>query len=648
MSWTDELVRVYDKCIENRDVSNRPVPMYFLQEDVQITISLNSDGTIPQSGFACVVSKGDESTLIPVTEDSAAKTGGDISRPFIEELQFIAKDYPEFGFDNAKKYEAYIKTLGDWVNSEYTNFAIQAVYKYISTASLIQDLIDVGLLSVDEATGKLLPEKINGTVLEKCKVRFSVDGVATWKDEAVMQSYTDYYSSKMKNGEICYASGNMCTPTYKHPFVLGTAKLFSFKDDSGFKFRGRFDNEKEAVAIGMDYSQKMHSALKWLLDKQGVSILKYDKSMNLKVLIWESSLNDTFNPIDGCINDYDDDDDEFSFEESADTMTGEIYRYLTVSSILGAKSKYPSDSKTFLLMIDCPASSYKGRCSLVMYEELQTSDYLNNLINWHTQTSVKEYNYKKSDYTEKSFSLYDILNCAYGREVTVKDKSKGEKDKVVLDCDDKDIRDCTFRRLIPCVTSAARIPDDIVKTLFYRACRPLSFNSKSSNWKKVLSCTCALNRKYMIDKKGVDNKMELKKDLRERDYLYGRLLAVAEYAESRFYYEKKRELNNDIESDNSNADSVSRTTNAMRYFEAFSYHPRETWLTIRRNLNPYLNRMSHKSSSYFKNMIDEITVMFPEDSFTDNSPLSAIFLEAYSCQMNELKHRKTSNNKEEN
>lgn len=33
LSWTDELIRIYDCCILNEDKSNRPVPIYHVKEN---------------------------------------------------------------------------------------------------------------------------------------------------------------------------------------------------------------------------------------------------------------------------------------------------------------------------------------------------------------------------------------------------------------------------------------------------------------------------------------------------------------------------------------------------------------------------------------------------------------------------------------
>ncbi len=124
--------------------------------------------------------------------------------------------------------------------------------------------------------------------------------------------------------------------------------------------------------------------------------------------------------------------------------------------------------------------------------------------------------------------------------------------------------------------------------------------------------------------------MSLEKECCDRDYLYGRLLAVADYAEGSTY-----------------DDNENRPTNAKRLIEAFSNHPCETWKVLCLSLRPYLNRMNIGKRSYFERMINQITAMFPLDTYNDNSPLSSEFLHAYSCQMNDFFTKKTDDNKEE-
>ena len=126
--------------------------------------------------------------------------------------------------------------------------------------------------------------------------------------------------------------------------------------------------------------------------------------------------------------------------------------------------------------------------------------------------------------------------------------------------------------------------------------------------------------------------MALDHECTSRDYLFGRLLAVADVAEASTYGK-----------DNS------RPTNARRYFNAFANRPSTGWQTIYSRLDPYLKNMPEGKRRYDTGLINQITEMFERDDFMDNSKLKPEFLHAYSCQVNELSpgNKDSHENKEE-
>lgn len=601
LSWTDELMRAYD--ILNSTNDRNLLPLCHSTQNAQITIDINSDGNIPSIGFAEKVEKEDAVTIIPVTEDSSSRGAGINPHPLADKLIYIAGDYPKYAdvkkSDNSDYYNAYIENLKKWCESGSAPQEVKAVYTYLSKGTIIADLIDAGIFTLNEK-GKLSDEKIANTDPTDCFVRFSVDGKKLWKDESLYQAYIAYACGDCATSDICYATGEHGGITYKHPSKIRNtgdkAKLFSTNDESGFSYRGRFADKTQATAISFDYSQKLHNALKCLIKKQGYIV------DGLCILVWENNLEEIQKPFEGCS--FDDDEDGYIPESN----TGEINKTLTIASITGTKNKYKSDSKTLLIMFD---SATTGRLSMTEYAEVATSDYLSNLEKWHRDTSWICYGKRRS------FSVYEIAACAYGNEEGSVLKP-GEKTK-------KDV----YQRLIPYIVCGGRIPQDIVNQLFIRACRYNAFDNKSNNWQRVVNCACGMIRKRIIETKG-ECTMSLEKECCDRDYLYGRLLAVADYAEGSTYDEKEN-----------------RPTNAKRLFEAFSNHPCETWKVLCLSLRPYLNRMNIGKRSYFERMINQITAMFPLDTYNDNSPLSSEFLHAYSCQMNDFFTKKTDDNKEE-
>lgn len=124
--------------------------------------------------------------------------------------------------------------------------------------------------------------------------------------------------------------------------------------------------------------------------------------------------------------------------------------------------------------------------------------------------------------------------------------------------------------------------------------------------------------------------MALDENIRSRDYLFGRLLAVAEYAERSAL----------------NASNEKRPTNAERLMQRFSDQPCATWLNLEKQLGPYMQRLQSTEKTWWiynrsKKLMMAISDLFltPED-FSSNERLSGEFLLGYHCQMSAL-YKKT-------
>lgn len=119
--------------------------------------------------------------------------------------------------------------------------------------------------------------------------------------------------------------------------------------------------------------------------------------------------------------------------------------------------------------------------------------------------------------------------------------------------------------------------------------------------------------------------MALNEECKERDYLYGRLLAVADRIEYRTYDKEK---------------DSGRVTNAKRYMSAFSQRPYDTWKIIEENLQPYLGKLSVKERKYYENLIDSICQLFTVESYQDNRKLDGLYLLGFHSQSYDLKKYK--------
>ena len=108
-----------------------------------------------------------------------------------------------------------------------------------------------------------------------------------------------------------------------------------------------------------------------------------------------------------------------------------------------------------------------------------------------------------------------------------------------------------------------KIPLDLVQNSIRKTVNRVAFE-EHRNFDKSLSITCALYRKYCYDYRKEEIGMALDKERRTRDYLYGRLLAIAQNVE-RWALDTNDE---------------NRLTNADRLMQRFAQHPFTTWKII--------------------------------------------------------------------
>lgn len=122
--------------------------------------------------------------------------------------------------------------------------------------------------------------------------------------------------------------------------------------------------------------------------------------------------------------------------------------------------------------------------------------------------------------------------------------------------------------------------------------------------------------------------MALEPDRNTRDYLFGRLLAIAEHLEQRALY----------------AAGEKRDTHAVKLMQRFADHPCATWRQIELALNPSRSRLRGRSPGYLHQLeqqIDQIVEKFQDGDFTEDRKLTGEFLLGYHCQRAKLNEPRT-------
>lgn len=623
MSWIQKLYETYNNCqamigvgADDNEVSL--LPICHTTQKAQIEIVLDQDGYFNK---ARVIPKNEARTIIPSTERAAGRTHIN-AHALCDKLQYVAKDYREYGGKKKSGYERnsleknkdetyYYEQLNEWCSlQEDKHPKAIAILKYVQKGTVISDLIKHNVLIVDNS-GKLLerwdkkkdkeiPEifKVIGEQAEAF-VRWEVEipdnpCSKTWEDHTLWESWIRFYTSTKKIKSVCYVTGQEQFMADQHPKKIRNdgdgAKLISSNDSSGFTFRGRFLNADQACGVGFEVTQKAHSALRWLIGRQG-----YKGKDGQAIVAWATSGAEIPKPTDDplAILGF----DELPNDQSKTVSTAQDLALKLKKKIAGYHKEIGDTTDVVVIGLD---SATPGRMSITFYKELLGSDFLQRIEGWHeTCAWIHRYGYDKE--TKRHFTFVgapapiDIAETAFGKKA-----------------DDK-IKKTTVARLLPCIIDKQPIPQDIVESAVRRARNRIVLNEWE--WNKTLSIACALYKKYNIKE---NYNMALEENRTTRDYLYGRLLAIADRLEGNALHKAKEK----------------RDTNAARYMQLFAEHPHKTWRQIELSLAPYKARLG--GAHYFTGLINEVMCKFDSDDFINDKPLSGEFLLGYHCQSAKL------------
>ena len=623
MSWIEALYKTYENHLHEvgikADDKTILLPISHSTQNAQIEIVISNEGELIR---AIHIGKEDAITIIPVTEDSASRSSGIAPHPLCDKLIYIAGDYVSF-IDSDKKdklkkyYLTYIEQLKQWVTSDYSHDKIKAIYRYLKKETVIKDLVDEGILELDD-NGVLSSSlnKMQKTIAQAdAFVRFRVrkqhdtdEESKVWVDRTLYKSYLDYYNnlkSKQENG-ICYVTGEWGTTSEKHIAKTRNsgdkAKLISANDTNGFTYRGRFWDKAQPVSLGYITSQKAHLALRWLIQKQGYT------QDDAAIVAWivegsKSNLVNTLHPLDprAIRND-------LSIENNF-TDTASSYAKRLNNALAGYSSDLTTSARIVVMAVD---AATPGRLAITYYRELKGSEFIDRVQNWHQYCSWTQV------YKNKEGEIVRFTGAPSPRQIAL--TAFGTEQGGMMKADSKLIRQ-TVERLLPCIIDGRKFPKDILRAAVNKVSRPQALSA--GNWNRQVAQTCAMIKKYYYDRNNQEVlEMALDKNNMDRDYLFGRLLAVIDRIEYRTFEQGEK-----------------RETNAKRYWEAFTKKPARTVGILQTKLLPYMAKLkSLAEKATYERMISEIISSIGVDGFNDN-PLKDIYLVGYWSQVEDMRYK---------
>ncbi|WKZ38397.1 MAG: type I-C CRISPR-associated protein Cas8c/Csd1 [Anaerolineales bacterium] len=639
--WMQKLAETYDNSksvvgVETDDNKTPLLPICHTTQKTHIEIAIDSNGDFRRAEASL------KKIFIPCTESSAGRTSGPVPHPLCDKLQYVALDYVKHGGDKKPHAALYISQLERWCDSNFSHPKAIAILKYAQKGNIIGDLIDHKILFA-EADGKLL-RKWDGDKKDKPAifillqnqewqgdifVRWVVESKelesATWKDGTLWKSWIEYYLDvKKEKKAFCLINGKELIVADQHPRRIRNeadgAKLISsgktrdskgketIDDGCGFTFLGRFLSPDQASSVSLDASQKAHLALKWLIERQG-----YRDQEGQAIVAWATSGKPIPQPTDGGQSLIWGD---MPTEEDSNSYTAQELGVKLRNRIAGYGKELGNTDEVVVMALD---SATTGRMAITYYRDLTGSDYLKRIDDWHESCAWRHtyfYVQEKDDKGKTKNRYIPFVGAPAPADIAEAAYASNRNGKFEVD---KKLRKSTIARLLPCIVDGQPIPRDIVESAVRRASNRIAL--ENWQWNKVLTITCSLFRKFKQGKEKYE--MSLDETRKTRDYLYGRLLAIADVLEERALFNAEK----------------NRPTNAARYMQIFSQRPFRTWQQIHDLLTPYIMRLGGKAY-FYKNLIAEVKGMFDPDEFIRDKPLTGEYLLGYYCQRQELVTKK--------
>ena len=649
MSWMQKLYRTYESILEQgvTDDAEPLTPVGYTIQNAHIVIVIDGQGNFQTAR----VMPPKTAILLPATESSENRTSGEAPHPLADKIQYVAKDYANYGGEKKAYFEGYLKQLKAWCESPFTHPKVQAVLKYVTKGQVVANLVEAGIFQLDldgkvlnkwEAEGNapsifsVLPKTKGeiefGSALVCWQVEIAGDVHSqTWTDKTIQQSWADYVASEKAEKGFCLVQGKEAVIFTMHPAKLrhtgDKAKLISSNDTEGYTFRGRFATAEEAASVSADVSAKAHSALRWLISRQGI------RNGDQVTVAWAISGKPVPSPVKDISTELDwadmdnwdisavENPDEFSSQTSSKQPSpdwsvniGRAAAQIIKKKLHGYQAELKDHEQISLIMLD---SATPGRMALTYYQEFLPTDYFANLdawiddFSWYQRYSIEVPNGKKTDKrTQWRFlppSPYSIAEAVYGKSLS--DTLKKQ----------------LYARLLPVIAGgiSVPIPEDLVRQSFQAACNPNG--CENWEWQRNIGVACALYKGWRARHHDLSQRrtypMSLDTQNRSRDYLYGRLIAQAESMEWYALY-----LQNGKK-------TPTRATNAERYFQQFAQRPYSTWRNLAsEKLVPYQNYLTSQGKDLYKQAIGEIMELFQRDDYVCDDKLSGEFLLGYHCQ----------------
>lgn len=619
MGWMQRLCDVYDVVsrIDIPEDANHTqlVPVGFIKKKIDYLVIVTADGCFSS---AHKLDDDERECIVPTTPEAEGRTGAKgAPYPLAENLKYFAGEEGD-----PELLDRYLDQLTAWSAQPGAPECLKTLLAYLNKRTLLADLrneLSNGLnLHKDERRKDFAgPDG-------KAMICFTVEDSSErlWKRKDVQDSWSAYFARRQGGAvALCYVTGEMLPALDNHPKVQGNAKLISAKDAGyPFQYKGRFAEDRSAATVSAYASDRAHRALQYLMVHQGLSFGQF----GLNVVAWEvQKATVMYVPLNERTAEDEDEDNialPDTFEGYARTLRDAVKGVGKTDKVFEKciANLADGEERASSVVIMSMEAATDGRMSIDYYQELPDDLYVSRITDWYRSCCWTYWNKAKKRNVVRTPTPLSIADAVMGTESVRRAKA----DLRCAKSDAKQLR-ALYKRLLKCIVEGAPLPRSFLESAVHRAEAPLTFHDSDGNWQRYewetcIRTTCALIRRSRFDAQKQLPSDQLDGKNRNRDYLYGRLLALADQVE----YEaadrpEQRKL----------------PTNAIRLTQRFVQYPRETWLHLHAKLLPYFAALgSEGKADHFMRMIADVESLFERADRESAAALGEDFLLGYFAQ----------------
>ena len=514
-------------------------------------------------------------------------------------------------------YQEYISQLSKWCLSPAEHPLARTVFDYVKKGTLIHDLIQDGLIPVeiDRDGNHTIPIRWEGegaapeiySVCDRekgplgCNVRIRIilEGLnpEIWTEPTLHESaiaYNDLIRSTENTTDICYISGEETAPARIHPYAIGTSKLISSNDTTGFTYRyGMLDKPEHRYQISYKESQKIHLAFRWLREHQSFTIGEHT------YLLWSTKhimVPDFRFLSDSNYDDTESTDYDMEVNPEAVDLTGAEYHKGVRDFIRGYTNKLEPDEEVILMSVALPST---GRASITQYEPMQASSFYKNLLTW--KESCIGLLPVKGGHALRSPSMNEIAHLAAGLQ-----SGSHITNSVPADI--------ARRAVLKTMVLGQNWPNNLIQSVYKNCVRNMTHRESSGN----PLFDYGLNVAVAVIQSHLKAKGELPDLRNDRSYRFGQIFTYM-YEIERFALFIRQQ--------------TPRATNAEKLIAQYCATPARTMRLLENRLYAYKKIINQTDKG--KKMIQSLSHLISDLSAEDltNSPLNEKFLIGYHSQL---------------